>query len=189
MWGSGANTQTICANSATNFYITSNQPATSGVKAYGNVGYYIGKSLSSINTLSGALSESTPAGGAWDAAYDIWDSTNAYEIMIWENYTGTNPLAYNYSGSGAPVAAYTNVSVGGATYNVYEGNNGHDVISLVRTSKTNTTTTNILAVLQWIKSIGYFGNITVGNLQYGVEVTTSSGTQTWTINSYSLTSN
>jgi len=189
MWGSGANTQTICANSATNWYITSNQPATSGIKAYGNESYTIGKSLSSLNTLSSTLSQSTPAGGAWDAAYDIWNSTNAYEIMIWTNYQNTNPLAYNYAASGAPIAAYTNVSIGGVTYNVYEGNNGHDVISLVRTSKTNNTTTNILAVLNWIKSIGYFGNITVGQLSYGVEVTTTSGSETWTMNNYSVTSN
>ena len=195
MWGSGANTQTICANSATSFYITSNQPNTSGVKAYGNASYTVGKSLSSLTSLSSTLSQSTPSGGAWDAAYDIWDSTNAYEIMIWTNYTGTatgggnvEPISYNYNSNGA-APVYTNVSIGGATYNVYEGNVGHDVISLLRTSKTNNTTTNILAVLQWIKSVGYFGNITVGQLQYGVEVTSTSGSATWTMSNYTLTHN
>ncbi len=196
MWGSGANTQTICANSATSFYITSNQPATSGVKAYGNASYTVSKALSSLTSLSSTLASTTPSGGAWDAAYDIWDSTNAYEIMIWTNYTGTDtgggnvePISSTYTSAGNAQAVYTNVSIGGATYNVYEGNVGHQVISLLRTSKTNNTTTNILAVLQWIKSIGYFGNITVGQVQYGVEVTSTSGSETWTMSNYTLTHN
>jgi hypothetical protein len=196
MWGSGANTQTICANSATNFNITSNQPKTGGVKAYGNASYTVGKSLSSLTSLSSTLSQSTPSGGAWDAAYDIWDSADAYEIMIWTNYTGTatgggnvKPISSTYTSAGNAQAVYTNVSIGGATYNVYEGNVGHNVISLLRTSKTNNTTTNILAVLQWIKSVGYFGNITVGQVQYGVEVTSTSGSQTWTMSNYTLTHN
>ena len=197
MWGSGANTQTICANSATSWYITSNQPSTSGIKAYGNASYYIGKSLSSINTLSSTLGSTTPSGGAWDAAYDIWDSTNAYEIMIWTNYTGTatgggnvKPISSSYNSSGNAVAVYSNVSIGGATYNVYEGTNGSNkVISLLRTTKTNNATTDIKAVLTWIKGTGYFGNITVGQVQYGVEVTSTSGAQTWTMSNYTVTSN
>ena len=196
MWGSGANTQTICANSATSFYITSNQPSTSGVKAYGNASYTVSKSLSSLTSLSSTLASTTPSGGAWDAAYDIWDSTNAYEIMIWTNYTGTDtgggnvkPISSTYTSSGNAQAVYTNVSIGGATYNVYEGNVGHNVISFLRTSKSNNTTTNILAVLQWIKSVGYFGNITVGQVQYGVEVTSTSGSETWTMSNYTLTHN
>ena len=196
MWGSGANTQTICANSATSFYITSNQPSTSGVKAYGNASYTVSKALSSLTSLSSTLASTTPSGGAWDAAYDIWDSTNAYEIMIWTNYTGTDtgggnvkPISSTYTSAGNAQAVYTNVSIGGATYNVYEGNVGHNVISLLRTSKSNNTTTNILAVLQWIKSVGYFGNITVGQVQYGVEVTSTSGSETWTMSNYTLTHN
>lgn len=197
MWGSGANTQTICANSQTSFYITSNQPNTSGIKAYGNASYYIGKSLSSINTLSSTLGESTPSGGAWDAAYDIWDSANAYEVMIWMNYTGTSsgggnvkPASFNWSSTGNAVPVYTNVNIGGVTYNVFEGNVGHPVISLLRTTKTNNATTDLKAVLNWIKSIGYFGNITVGQVQYGVEVTSTSSTNaTWTMGNYTVTSN
>lgn len=195
IWGSGAGAQTICANSASNWYITTNQPNTSGIKAYGNASYYVGKSLTSISTLSSTLSETTPSGGAWDAAYDIWDSANAYEVMIWMNYTGTStgggnvkPASFNWSSTGNAVPVYTNVSIGGVTYNVYEGNVGHPVISFLRTTKTNNATTDLKAVLLWIKSIGYFGNITVGQVQYGVEATTTSGTQTFTMNNYTVTS-
>jgi hypothetical protein len=196
MWGSGANTQTICANSASNWWITSNQPNTNGIKAYGNASFYVGKPLSNITTLSSTLSETTPSGGAWDAAYDIWDSANSVEVMIWMNYTGTSsgggnvkPASFNWSSTGNAVPVYTNVNIGGVTYNVFEGNVGHPVISLLRTTKTNNTTTDLKAVLNWIKGIGYFGNITVGQVQYGVEVTsTDSTSKTWTMNNYTVTS-
>lgn len=190
-WGSGHNTQTICVNSTTNWNIVSNQPNTSGVKAYGHEAFYVGKALSSINTLSATLSQSTPSGGSWDAAYDIWDSTNAYEIMLWTNWTGSaGPIANSYSCNGA-CPTYTNVSVGGGTWNVYEGSNGSNkVISLLLTTKSNNKTLDIKAILNWIKSTGYFGNITVGSVQYGVEVTSTNSTnETFTINNWSLTSN
>ncbi len=195
-WGNNYHTQTICANSQTNFYITSDQTANSGVEAYGDVNYNINKSISGIKTLSSTVSQSTPSAGTWDAAYDIWNNTSSYEIMIWTNWTGNpdgcgnaRPIAYTYSSAGCSNPTYTNVNIGGTTYNVFEGNNGHNVISLLRTSKTNNTTTNLLAVLQWIESKGYFGNITVGQLQYGVEVANTSGNETWTMSNYTVTSN
>jgi hypothetical protein len=190
-WGSGYGPQTICVNSTTNWSFTSDQPSTSGIKAYPHEAFYVGKALSSVNTLSAVLSQSTPSGGAWDAAYDIWDSTNKYEIMLWTNWTGAvGPISYNYGSSGAATPVYTNVSVGGSTWNVYEGNNGsNNVISFLRTTKTNNTTVDIRAILLWIESKGYFGNITVGNVEYGAEVTSTSGTQTFTISNWSLTSN
>ncbi len=195
-WGNSYHTQTICANSQTSFYITSNQTANSGVQAYGDVNYNINKTISSIKTLSSTVSQSTPSGGTWDAAYDIWNNSSSYEIMIWTNWTGNpngcgnaRPIASSYSSAGCSNPTYTNVSIGGATYNVFEGNNGHNVISLLRTSQTNNTTTNLLAVLQWIESKGYFGNITVGQVQYGVEVANTSGNETWTMSNYTVTSN
>jgi Glycosyl hydrolase family 12 len=189
-WGSGHGPQTICVNSQTNWNFVSNQPNTGGIKAYPHEAFYVGKALSSVNTLSATLSQSTPSGGAWDAAYDIWDSANQYEIMLWTNWTGAvGPISYNYNSNGA-VPVYTNVSVGGGTWNVYEGNNGaNNVISFLLTTKSNNKTLDLKAILNWIKSKGYFGNITVGSVQYGVEVTSTNGNQTFTISNWSLTSN
>lgn len=196
VWGSGAGPQTICANSATSFYITSNQPNTGGIKAYGNANYNINKPLSSINTLKSTLSQTTPSGGAWDAAYDVWDTSHSNEIMIWTNYTGTatgggnvKPISSQYDASGNAKPAYTNVSIGGATYNVFVGSAGQKVMSFLRTSKTNNATTDIRAILNWAKSVALIGNITVGQVQYGVEVTSSPGTAMWVMNNYTVTSN
>ncbi|UIY27849.1 hypothetical protein LZK76_36870 (plasmid) [Rhizobium leguminosarum] len=125
--------------------------------------FNIGKPLSSINTLSSSFNQEVPTGGAWDVAYDIWDSSNKHEIMLWTNYTGNSdgsgnvkPISYHYAPSGAAIPVYSNVNVGGATWNVFEGEgpDGHKVTSLLRTSRTNSGTVDIKSILQWIKSKG-----------------------------------
>lgn len=191
VWGSGAGTQTIWANTYSNWGVTANHPNTSGVKSYPNCTRYVGVALSSLNTLSSSVSATTPSGGSWESTYDIWDSNNANETMLWLNWTGSvNPISYTYNASGTPVAVYTNVSVGGATWNVYRGNNGsNNVYSFLRTTKTNNTTIDIKAILNWIKTQGWIGSITVGNVQFGYEITSSSGGLSYTTNSFSVTYN
>ena len=41
-------------------------------------------------------------------------------------------------------------------------------------------------MLNWIRSAGWFGNITVGNVQFGYEITSSSGGLNFTTNGYSV---
>ena len=162
---------------------------------------YIGRTLSSISSCTSSFNVTTPSGGAWEVTYDIWDSNNANETMLWMNYTGNangsgnvKPISYNYDASGTAIPVYTNVSVGGHTWNVFRGNNGgNNVYSFLRTSKTNSGTVNILAIQNWIKSKGWFGNMTLGNVQLGFEITSSYGTNgnglNFTCNSYSVSSN
>jgi hypothetical protein len=201
IWGSGAGSQSIWANSYSQWGVWANHPNTGGIKSYPNSTKYIGKALSSITTLTTKFSATTPAGGAWESAYDIWDSSNANEIMLWMNYTGgadgsgnVKPISYNYSSAGNAVAVYTNQSIGGHTWNVFRGNNGaNNVYSFLRTTKTNNATIDVKAILNWIKNKGWIGNVTVGNVQFGFEITSSYGTigsgLNYTCNSYSVTSN
>ena len=201
IWGSGAGSQSIWANSYSQWGVWANHPNTGGIKSYPNSTKYIGKILSSITTLTTKFSATTPSGGAWESAYDIWDSNNANEIMLWMNYTGgadgsgnVKPISYTYSSAGNAVPAYTNQSIGGHTWNVFRGNNGaNNVYSFLRTTKTNNATIDIKAILNWIKSKGWIGNVTVGNVQFGFEITSSYGTNgsglNYTCNSYSVTSN
>ena len=80
----------------------------------------------------------TQPGGSndYDVAYDIWfnhtsttnGQPNAEELMIWLNHNGpVQPF-------GSQVA--TNVSIGGHTYNVWEGNQGWNTVSYTMTSGT-----------------------------------------------------
>src|ERR1035438_2208074 len=161
-----------------NWGVWSNQPNTGGVKSYPNVSRYIGQSLSSLSSVTSSFNVSVPGSGAYETAYDIWDSSNAYETMLWMNKTGgVGPL-------GSEVAS---VSVGGYSWHVYKGSNGsNQVFSFVNTGSTTSGTVNILAVLRWIESQGWFGNITLGNVQFGWEITSASGGENFQVNSYSV---
>jgi hypothetical protein len=76
---------------------------------------------------------SYPSSGTWDAAYDIWfdptprtngQNTGA-EIMVWLNHRGSiQPV-------GSRVAT---VSIAGASWDIWFGNIGWNVVSYVRTS-------------------------------------------------------
>jgi hypothetical protein len=49
------------------------------------------------------------------------------------------------------------------------------VYSFLRTTKTNNTTVDILAIMRYLQNLGWIGNVTVGDVQYGFEITSSSG--------------
>lgn len=201
IWGSGAGSQSIWANSYSNWGIWANHPNTGGIKSYPNSTKYVGVPLSNLNNCSSSFNVTTPSGGAWEVAYDIWDNNNHYETMLWMNSTGNTdgsgnvkPISYNWNAAGNPVPVYTNQSIGGHTWNVFRGNNGsNDVFSFLRTSKTNSGTVDVKAIQNWIKNQGWFGNITLGNVQLGFEITSSYGNNgsglNFTTNSYSVSYN
>ena len=195
VWGAGYGPQTIWANSSSNWGVWSNQPNSGGIKSYPNVSKYVGKQISALSTLSSSFRITTPAGGAWESTYDIWDKDHKYEIMLWMNYTGNangsgnvKPISYNYDATGRAIPVYSNVAVGGSTWNVFKGNNGsNDVFSFLRTTKTNGTTVDAKAILNWLKGKGWMGDVVMGDFQYGYEITSSSGGLDFITNSYTLT--
>lgn len=195
VWGTGAGPQTISVHAGKQWSVWSNQPNTDGIKSYPHQALNIEKPLSSINTLTSSFNQDVPAGGAWDTAYDIWDSSHQNEIMLWTNYTGNSdgsgnvkPISYRYDRSGAAIPLYRNVNVGGATWNVFTGSNGHNVISLLCTSKSDSGTVDIKSILEWLKAKGYFGDIHVGSVQYGVEITSSPEGMNFNFNNWSVSS-
>jgi hypothetical protein len=195
IWGSGYGAQTIWANSYSNWGVWADHPSSGGIKSYPNATRYVGKKVSALTTLSAKVNVNTPANGAWSSTFDVWDTQHKYEIMLWLNYTGTaagggnvKPISARYDASGNAVPAYKNVSVGGATWNVFKGTNGaNQVFSFLRTSKTNNTTVDVKAILNWLRARGWMGDVTVGDVQYGFEITSSPGGQNFTVNSYGVT--
>jgi hypothetical protein len=179
IWGSGAGPQTIWANSFSNWGVQSTQPNTGGVKSYPNDTKFIGTPINSLSSVTSSFNVTVPSSGAFETAYDIWDTSNAFETMLWMNKTGAvGPLG----------SKVTTVTTGGFTWTVYKGSNGsNQVFSFVNTGSTKSGSVNILAVLKWIESQGWFGNITLGNVQFGWEITSTSGTGSFTVNSYSVT--
>jgi glycosyl hydrolase family 12 len=181
VWGSGAGPQTIWANSSSNWGVWADHPNTGGIKSYPNATRYVGKQLSALRSVTSSFNVSVPSGGAYETAYDIWDSNNANEIMLWMNKTGAvGPLGTSQG----------NVSVGGSSWTVYKGSNGaNNVYSFVRTSNTSSGTVDVLAVMNWIRNTKHWiGDVTLGNVQFGYEITSSAGGMDFVTNSFSVSS-
>jgi hypothetical protein len=187
IWGSGAGSQTVWARSSSNWGVLANHPRTSGIKSYPNVSYTLNRTLSSLSTLSSSYNVTVPATGDYVTSYDIWADNNAYEIMIWTNKQGAvGPIAERYDANGA-VPSAANVNVGGATWNIYRGSNGANaVFSFVRTSNSTSGTLNVLAMLNWLRTNNWWGDVTLGQFQFGYEISGTAGQSAFTTNSYSL---
>lgn len=181
VWGSGAGPQTIWANSGSNWGVWSNQPNTGGVKSYPHSGRSIGKTLSALNSVTSSFNVTVPGSGAYETAYDIWCGGNAFEIMLWMNKTGAvGPIG----------SQQTTVSVGGYSWAVYSGSNGSNkVFSFLNRGSTSAGTVNIKSVLNWIESKGWFGNVSLDQVQFGFEITSANGGLNFTSNSFSVSSN
>lgn len=180
VWGSGAGPQTIWANSYSNFGVWANHPNTGGVKSYPHSAKNVNRRLSGLGSVRSSFNVTRPGSGAYETAYDIWADNNAYEIMLWMNKQGpVGPLG----------SKQTTATVGGHTWDVYKGSNGSNaVFSFVRTSNTNSASVDVLAVLNWIRNRGWYGDVTLGEVQFGFEITSSSGGLNFTANSYSVSS-
>ena len=190
VWGSGAGSQTIWARTGTNWGVVANHPRTSGVKSYPHTGKTLNRTLSSLSSATSSFNVSVPADGDYETAYDIWANNNAYEVMIWANQHGAvGPIAESYDANGA-VPTARNVTAGGHTWNVYRGSNGSNaVFSFVRTSNTGTGTVDVLAVLNWLRNQGWWGDVTVGDMQFGFELTGTAGQSDFVCNSFALNYN
>ncbi|MFG2809556.1 glycoside hydrolase family 12 protein [Streptomyces massasporeus] len=181
IWGSGAGSQCIWANSGTNWGVWANHPNTGGIKSYPNQTKAINKSITSLTSLTSSYNVSVPSSGAYNTSYDIWDTDHDYEIMLWVNKTGAvGPLGTSQG----------TVSLGGHAWNVFKGTNGaNEVFSFIRTSNSSSGTVNILPILKWIKDTKkWMGNETIGDVQFGYEVTSSSGGLNFTTNNLTVSS-
>jgi hypothetical protein len=178
VWGSGAGPQTIWANSYSNFGVWADHPNTGGVKSYPHSAKNVGRTLSSLRSVTSNFAVVRPGAGAYETAYDIWANNNAYEIMLWMNKQG--PVG--------PIGSYqTSVNVGGHSWDVYRGSNGaNEVFSFLRTSNTDSGWVDVLAVLNWIKARGWYGDVTLGEVQFGFEITSSAGGMDFRTDSYSV---
>jgi hypothetical protein len=101
----------------------------------------IPKQVSAITSAPSSFSV-TPPSGNWDASYDIWFNTsmpsastgrnNGLEMMIWLNSNGVQPI-------GSRTATAT---IGGLTYEVWNGSASPNVISYRRSPTATSTPAN-----------------------------------------------
>ncbi|MEV3933830.1 MULTISPECIES: hypothetical protein [unclassified Streptomyces] len=181
IWGSGAGTQSIWADSSSTWGVTANHPDTGGIKSYPNAKKVVDKPITSLSSLTSHYNVSVPSSGAYNTSYDIWDTDYDYEVMLWVNYNGAvGPLGTSQG----------NVTLGGHTWTVYKGDNGaNEVFSFLRTSDSTSGTVDILPILKWIKETkGWWGDETIGDVQFGYEITSSSGGLDFTTNGFGVSS-
>ena len=57
----------------------------------------------------------------------------------------------------------------------------------MRTSNTSSGTVDIKAICNWIRNRGWFGDVTIGNVQFGYEITSSSGGRDFVSNNVTIT--
>ncbi|GAA3756155.1 glycoside hydrolase family 12 protein [Salinactinospora qingdaonensis] len=181
VWGSGHGYQGIWANSYHEWGVYADHPDTGGVKSYPNVTWNVDRRISEITDLTSSFEVDVPNGGAYATSYDIWDVNHDYEIMLWMNQHG--PVG--------PLGSYqTTTSVGGHTWNVYRGSNGaNEVFSFIRTSDTSAATVDIEAVLDWLDNAGWMGDVILGDVQFGYEITSSAGGLEFVTNDYAVAVN
>lgn len=143
VWGGGAGSQSIWADSYSNWGVWADHPDTAGVKAYPNISHHIGRRLSALSSVTSSFSVTAPSAGAYATAYDVWSADNAYEIM----------LRMNRVGGVGPLGSYqTSVAAGGHSWSVYRGSNGsNQVFSFVRSGNTSSGSVDVKAVLDWIR--------------------------------------
>jgi hypothetical protein len=187
VWGSGAGAQSIWANSFSNWGIWTQQPNTNGVKSYAHVEKNINIKTNSLKSATSSFKVSLPGGtNIYNVSYDIWTPS---EVMIWMYHTsGDRPIAKGYNSSGS-IPSYTNVSVGGSTWDVYIGGSP-TVVSFVRTSNETSGSVDIREVLQYATSKGWIANNTIKTIQFGFEVVSTNNVgENFECDSYSLSDN
>ncbi|MGY0490573.1 glycoside hydrolase family 12 protein [Streptomyces sp. WG-D5] len=181
IWGSGAGAQTIWANSSSNWGVWANHPNTGGIKSYPNAKKVVNRRISALTSLTSSYNVTVPSSGAYNTSYDIWDTNYDHEVMLWMNHNGAvGPLGTSQG----------TLTLGGHTWTVYKGNNGaNEVYSFLRTSDSTSGTVNILPILKWIRDTkGWWGDVTIGDVQFGYEITSSSGGLDFRTNGFSVSS-
>lgn len=104
----------------------------------------------------------------------------------WDNRT-SNGYTIRRPSSLSTLTSSFNVTVGGATWNIYRGSNGaYAVFSFVRTSNSNSGTLNVLAMLNWLRTSNWWGDVALGQFQFGYEISGTAGQSAFTTNRYTL---
>ncbi len=177
-WSGSHGPQTIYVCGRSSWYAVSNQTNNAGaVETYPDTEYDVGgrnngsptKTIAQYKSITSTFSEAFPSAGSWDAAYDLWLNNWGTEIMIWNEWTGTQ-LYWPPSGSQA-------VTLDGVAYHFYK--NG-DELMFFRDSMVKSGSVDILAAMNWLVSQGLVKSTDVPTqLEYGVEICATSGSETF----------
>ena len=197
-WNGSHGPQTLNVCSASSWYAVSQQTNNQGqVETYPNTEYDVGgrnspeypstKPISAYTSITSTFSEAFPTtGDSIDASYDLWLNNWSTEIMIWNEWTGTQ----NYWGTCAEPGPNqgdcgltpTAVTLAGVPYHVLDLTGE---IIFFRDTQVKSGSVDILAALNYLVSRGSGVATPVKasdaptQLEYGTEICSTTGTQTF----------
>ena len=216
-WSGSHGPQSLYVCSPSSWYAISNQPDNGGqVETWPNTEYDVGgrgtpstKTIGQYNSIMSTFAENFPTtGDSFDAAYDLWLNNWSTEIMIWNQVEGDNtywsqcaepgpnqgdcgviPIAVTLSGVGYPLlplgpnSSKPNQECTAAT----EGT--REYIS-VRDNQVSSGSVDILAAFKSLIANGLASSSDVPTqLEYGVEITATTGAQTFPLTGLTFTLN
>jgi hypothetical protein len=173
-WSGSHGPQTINVCSQSSWSAVSNQPDIGGqVETYPDTEYFTNstKTISAYNSITSTFAENFPmTGDSVDAGYDLWMNNWSQEIMIWNEDAG-DPTFYNTQG--------TPITIGGVNYEFIQRPAGDEQV-FIRQNQEKSGSVDILAVLNYLVSKGLLSPSDVPTqLEYGVEICGTTGTQTF----------
>lgn len=176
-WSGSHGPQTLYVCSQSSWYAVSNQTNNGGqVETYPDSEYDVGgrdtpskKTISQWNAITSTFSEKYPSAGSWDAGYDLWTNNWTNETMIWNQWAGSQAYWYQQ--------AKTTLTLNGVAYKFID--NGGELI-FMRQSQVQSGSVDILAAWKWEVAHGYAKATDVPTqLEYGVEICATNGTETF----------
>jgi len=175
-WSGSHGPQTLYVCNQSSWYAVSDQTDVQGqVETYPNTEYDIGgrdnglptKTIAQYKSITSTFSEAFPSAGSWDAAYDLWLNDWGTEIMIWNEWTGTQ-LYWPPSGA-------QELTLDGVPYHFYD--NGGELM-FFRDTMVKSGSVDILAAMNWLVSQGLVRSTDVPTqLEYGVEICSTSSSE------------
>jgi hypothetical protein len=180
VWGNKKpGTQCLYVNSINSWYVDSIQ-SRGGVKSYPNTSVRPRTPLAQMKSATFTYNTSsapTTSQDWWNWTSDIWSPGGLDEVMVFTSYYP--------SAGGWGTKIRTNVTIGGILYKeVWQANPGWNVLQLIPATQSNSGTVDALAVWKWCASEGLLVNTDFDTMQFGIEITSTSGV--W--KRYSLTS-
>lgn len=173
----------ICGNSPSDWEVISNQRANNtAVLTYPSVqrNYSPNVTISSMSKLTSTYAENMHATSGTDAeaAYDLWTTNNANEVMFWVDNHGQTP-------AGSQVAT---VSFGGLTWHLYVDG---PTDSFVLDHNAESGTVDLLAGLQYLENHGGYlpQSAQLQQASFGWEICTTGGIpEAFNMDAYTLAS-
>ncbi len=179
VWGNPNPSQWLNVSSINQWNVSSNQTG-GGVKSYPNTVVVPNTPLSSMQSASGYFSIASPTSSIYSWFFDLYTSADgADQIQIYESWTTPT------GGWGKQI--YSNVTVGASTWaQVWQVNSGgHNILMFFRSSQRTSGYEDLLAIFNWCKSKGLLTTSNFYSMSFGVEITSTSGWQSFYLNGYS----